>query len=46
MMGDWASPQALAWNIGTIGMTRSRSVTPSPAADSAEIACRYVERCE
>ena len=26
----WARPQALAWNMGTTGSTRSSSVGPSP----------------
>ena len=42
----WASPQALAWNIGTTGSTRSASRTPMPSASIAPNVCRNVERCE
>jgi hypothetical protein len=39
-------PHALAWNIGTIGNTRSRSVYPTAPACNTPIECRKVERCE
>ena len=35
-----ANPQALAWNIGTTGMTRSASRTPMPSASSAPMVWR------
>ena len=39
--GDWAKPQAFAWNSGTTGRIRSRSVSAMPpAALSADSACR------
>ena len=41
----WASPQALAWNIGTTGRIRSGSATPRPPAAMAPSVCRNVERC-
>ncbi len=39
-------PQALTWNIGTIGSTRSRSQIAIASASPVASACRYVERCE
>jgi len=41
----WASPQALAWNIGTTGRTTSLSQTPTESASIAPIVCRNVLRC-
>jgi hypothetical protein len=42
----WQSPQAFAWNIGTTGITRSRSDTAAASATIAPIECSTVERCE
>ena len=42
----WQRPQALAWNIGTTGITTSRSLTAAASATSAPIECSTVERCE
>ena len=39
-------PHALAWNIGTIGSTRSRSVKHDRGRLHTPIECRNVERCE
>ena len=39
-------PQALAWNIGTIGSRTSRSTSPATSAMSTAIECSTVERCE
>ena len=39
-----ARPQALAWNIGTTGMTVSRSETATVSASIAPIECRTLER--
>ena len=40
----WASPQALAWNIGTTGRIRSDSPMPNESAVIAAIVCRNVLR--
>jgi hypothetical protein len=42
----WQRPQALAWNIGTTGITTSRSHTPAASVTIAASECRTVERCE
>ena len=42
----WASPHALAWNIGTTGRITSDSRAPSESAVIAPIVCRNVDRCE
>ena len=42
----YGRPQALTWNIGTTGMTESRSLIPRPSDWLAPSACRTVERCE
>ena len=42
----WHRPQALAWNIGTTGITVSRSETAAASATIAPSECRTVERCE
>ena len=39
-----ARPQALAWNMGTIGSTRSRSLTPNDPAAMTPRVCRNIER--
>ena len=41
----YGSPQALAWNIGTIGKTVSPGPTLHAVAEVAASACRKVERC-
>jgi len=41
-----ASPQALAWNIGTIGRTTSSGPIAKAAALVAVIAWSTLERCE
>ena len=40
----WASPHALAWNIGTTGRIRSDSRAPSESAVITPIVCRNVLR--
>ncbi len=40
----WASPQALAWNIGTTGITTSASRTASESTVIAPNVCRNVLR--
>ena len=40
IIAAYGSPQALAWNCGTIGMTRSYWPTPSAFAVHAAIECR------
>jgi hypothetical protein len=42
----YGSPHALAWNIGTIGSTRSCSVSPTAMPALTLIECNTVERCE
>ncbi len=42
----WASPQELAWNMGTIGRITSRSLTPIPSASIAPMECRTLDRWE
>ena len=42
-----ASPQQLAWNIGTTGRMTSNSIATSMASGiAAIIECRTLERCE
>src|SRR5579862_1481115 len=41
-----ASPQQLAWNIGTTGRITSREETPMASAGAAIIECSTLERCE
>ena len=41
-----ASPQQLAWNIGTTGRITSREETPMASACAAIIECSTLERCE
>ena len=41
-----ASPQQLAWNIGTTGMMTSRDDTPMASPMLAIIECSTFERCE
>ena len=41
-----ARPHALAWNIGTTGITTSRSDTATVSASIAPIECSTLERCE
>ena len=43
---SYGNPQALAWNIGTIGSKRSFSVIPSTPFGNPPNACKTVERCE
>ena len=40
-----ARPQALAWNIGTTGITTSRSETATVSTSIAPIECSTLERC-
>ena len=40
IIAAYGSPQAFAWNCGTIGMIRSRSLTPSPFTVQTAIECR------
>ena len=40
----YGSPQALAWNIGTTGSTRSRSDSAKTLPVQTAIECRYAER--
>jgi hypothetical protein len=40
-----AMPQALAWNIGTTGMARSRTERPKAFGAMTAIVCSTVERC-
>ena len=40
----WARPQALAWNIGTTGSTRSDSRMPMLSAPVAAKVCSQLER--
>ncbi len=42
----YGKPHALAWNIGTMASTRSRSDSPSPFGVVATSECRNAERCE
>ena len=42
----YGRPQALTWNIGTTGMTESRSLIARPSDWFAPSAWRTVERCE
>ena len=42
----WASPQALAWNMGTTGRITSRSLTPSVSDIIAPKVWSTIERCE
>ena len=39
-------PHALAWNIGTTGITRSAERMPIESAMHCPMACRMFERCE
>ena len=41
-----ASPQQLAWNIGTTGSIMSREETPMASGVAAIIECSTLERCE
>ena len=41
-----ASPQQLAWNIGTTGSTTSRLDIPMASGALAIIECSTFERCE
>ena len=41
-----AIPQALAWNIGTIGIATSWMPRPKALGAITPIVCRNVERCE
>ena len=40
------SPQALTWNIGTTGMTTSRSRMFRVSAIAEAMECRQIARCE
>ena len=42
----YGKPQALAWNIGTTGMTRSPWRTPMPSARHLPSAWSMLDRCE
>ena len=42
----YGMPQALAWNIGTTGMTESVSRMPIASVVQTISECRTVERCE
>ena len=42
---EYGSPHAFAWNIGTIGSTRSWSLIPRPPAEHAAKEWSTVERC-
>ena len=42
----YGSPHAFAWNIGTIGSTRSARLTASVSARQAPSECRTLDRCE
>src|SRR3954454_23082409 len=46
MNAAYGMPQALAWNIGTITRTRSRSERSSAAGVHTASECRYDDRCE
>ena len=41
-----ASPQLLAWNIGTIGSTVSREDSPIASGCNDNMVCSTFERCE
>ena len=40
----YGRPQALTWNIGTMGITTSRSLMASASAPSTIIVCSTIER--
>ncbi len=40
----WARPHALAWNIGTTGMTTSVSAIPNTLGCTTAMVCSTVER--
>src|SRR6185437_10153813 len=45
MNAAYGIPHALAWNIGTMSRTRSRSDRLSAVGVVAASECRYIERC-
>ena len=42
----YGAPHALAWNMGTMINSRSRSVMPNTGAPNDASECSHVERCE
>src|SRR6478609_7402607 len=44
MIAAYGRPQALAWNIGTIGRIRSYGVSPIASPMATAIECRYIDR--
>ena len=44
MNPPYGVPQALAWNIGTIESTLSRSLIPSELPEVMAMVCRKVDR--